>query len=141
MVWPVGSVGAVEGSCFFPNLFLADRDPLKCLGLGEGERSAAGGWVGGKHLEPLREWGLPVGQAGRHLLGKLRSLGPAAQATSSQAGYDIKARISPTPRLRGWWTSCPRNHTKSFHTWPQTPELGVVYGTGDTGDTTVSDYS
>ena len=54
IVWHVGSVGAGEGSPFFPNLFLADRDSLLCsgwvrqaIGCGVGWHSATlGAWQG-----------------------------------------------------------------------------------------------
>lgn len=64
VVWRVGSVGAAEGSPFFPNLFLADRDSLLCLGWVRQARSAAGAGAGQRLggtpqcWEPGREPGL-----------------------------------------------------------------------------------
>lgn len=67
----VASVGAAEGSLFFPNLFLAGRDSLQCPGLGKAGNRLPERWVG---LGQLREPGL-LGLAGTQGLSRRVSPG------------------------------------------------------------------
>lgn len=77
----VASVGAAEGSPFFPNLFLAGRDSLQCPGLGKAGNRLPERWVGLGQLERL------AGNTGSlGWLGCKVSLGGSPQVTSGQEG-------------------------------------------------------
>lgn len=60
-----GFVGAAEGSPFFPNLSLADRDSLECWSW---VRQATGCPGGGGMLGASQGTGAPMGLAGMHVL-------------------------------------------------------------------------
>lgn len=117
----VASVGAAEGSLFFPNLFLADGDSLQRW---PSAAQAGGGTWAARRLVRSKDFCGP-GQKARFLREDL--------PRSHQAKWgkqDVNTRI--TPRLAGserpGCTGSPRNYTKSSRTQPHTSEPR------DTGD-------
>lgn len=113
----VASVGAAEGSLFFPNLFLADGDSLQRR---PSAAQAGGGTWAARRLAGSKDFCGP-GQNARSLWEGL----PRSQQ-AKQGEQDVNTRIPPTVAgsERPGCTGCPSYYTKSSRTQPHTSEPG-----------------
>ena len=102
-----GFVGAAEGSPFFPNLFLADRDSRECWSWVRRATGCRGG--GGGCSEPRRERGLLWAWLGCTSCWEPEvSLSRQPRPSQAKWGeYNVNTRIPPALGFRGWDLSVP----------------------------------
>lgn len=125
------SVGAAEGSPFFPNLFLAGGDSLQCW-----VRRVAG-WAAGGGEGGLQGTRAPVGWS----RGLSSRVSPGHRA--KRGGSDVSTRIPPTilGSQRPGCAECPGNYAESFRRSPAPQNRGCARMEEEMLDSACDNYS